>query len=173
MSKGCPERLRNLPKVTQLVNERSSFFLGCVNRNRIGPWLWGKWTDRRERDRGGRKWERRDRVRNKWLVNPYKIWHGVSFIWGFPGGSDDKESACNGEDSGSIPGFGRSLGEGNGNPLQYSYLAELHGQRSLAGYNPWGHKELEMTERLTLSLSFQLHLLQSDPTIFIPFGISS
>ena len=41
---------------------------------------------------------------------------------GFPGGSDGKESACNAEDPGSIPGLGRSLGEGNGNPLQYSYL---------------------------------------------------
>ena len=39
----------------------------------------------------------RKRTRNKWLVNPYKIWHGVSFIWGFPGSSDGKESACNGE----------------------------------------------------------------------------
>ena len=31
-------------------------------------------------------------------------------------------------------------------------LGEFHGQRSLAGYSPWGHKELEMTEQLTLSL---------------------
>ena len=36
---------------------------------------------------------------------------------GFPGGSDNKESACNEEDPGSIPGLGRSPGEGNGNPL--------------------------------------------------------
>ena len=38
------------------------------------------------------------------------------------GGSDGKESACNVGDSGLIPGLGRSLGEGNGNPLQYSCL---------------------------------------------------
>jgi len=37
---------------------------------------------------------------------------------GFPGGSDAKESACNVEDQDSIPGSGRSPGEGNGNPLQ-------------------------------------------------------
>ena len=37
---------------------------------------------------------------------------------GFPGGSDGKESACNAEDLGLIPGLGRSLGEGNGYPLQ-------------------------------------------------------
>ena len=41
---------------------------------------------------------------------------------GFPGGSDGKESACNAGDLGSIPGLGRSPGEGNGNPLQYSSL---------------------------------------------------
>jgi len=41
---------------------------------------------------------------------------------GFPGGSEVKASACNAGDVGSIPGSGRSTGEGNGNPLQYSWL---------------------------------------------------
>ena len=41
---------------------------------------------------------------------------------GFPGGSEVKTSACNAGDPGSIPGSGRSPGEGNGNPLQYSCL---------------------------------------------------
>ena len=41
---------------------------------------------------------------------------------GFPGGSDGKESACNAGDLGLIPGLGRSPGEGNGYPLQYSCL---------------------------------------------------
>ena len=41
---------------------------------------------------------------------------------GFPGGSDGKESSCNVGDLGSIPGSGRSVGEGNGNSLQYSCL---------------------------------------------------
>ena len=40
----------------------------------------------------------------------------------FPGGSDGKESAYNAGDLGSIPGSGRSPGEGNGYPLQYSHL---------------------------------------------------
>ena len=40
----------------------------------------------------------------------------------FPGGSDGKASVYNAGDLGSIPGLGRSLGEGNGNPLQYSCL---------------------------------------------------
>ena len=43
-------------------------------------------------------------------------------IWGFPGGSDGKESVCNAGDTDSIPGSGRSHEEGNGNPLQYSCL---------------------------------------------------
>ena len=43
-------------------------------------------------------------------------------LWGFPNGSDGKVSACNAGDLGSIPGLGRSPGEGNGNPLQYSCL---------------------------------------------------
>ena len=41
---------------------------------------------------------------------------------GFPGGSDGEESACNAGDLGSIPGLGRSPGEGKGYPLQYSCL---------------------------------------------------
>ena len=41
---------------------------------------------------------------------------------GFPGGSDGKEFACNAGDEGSFPGLGRSPGEGNGNPFQYSCL---------------------------------------------------
>ena len=43
-------------------------------------------------------------------------------VYGFPGGSDGKESACKVGDLGSILGSGRSPGEGNGNPLQYSCL---------------------------------------------------
>ena len=41
---------------------------------------------------------------------------------GFPGGSADKESACNARDLGSIPGLGRAPGDGKGYPLQYSGL---------------------------------------------------
>ena len=60
---------------------------------------------------------------------------------GFPGDSGGKESACNAGDLGLIPGLGRSPRGGHGNPLQYSCLENPHGQRSLAGYNPWGRKE--------------------------------
>ena len=55
-------------------------------------------------------------------------------------------STCIAEDSGLIPGLGRSPGGGHGNPLQYSCLENPHGQRSLAGYRPLGHKHSDMTE---------------------------
>ena len=63
----------------------------------------------------------------------------------FPGSSWVNNLPANEGDTGevgSIPGSGRSPGGGNGNPLQYS----SHGQRSLVGYNPWGHTALDMTE---------------------------
>ena len=50
---------------------------------------------------------------------------------GFPGGSEVKASASNAGDPGSIPGSGRSPGEGNGNPLPVFLPGESHGQRSL------------------------------------------
>ena len=62
---------------------------------------------------------------------------------GFPGGSDNKESAHNIRDPSLIPGLERSPGGGNGNPFQYSCPENSHGQRSL---HPWGHKESYMTE---------------------------
>ena len=78
----------------------------------------------------------------------------IFYLWGFPGASAVKNvpaKAGDTEDVGLIPGSGRCPGEGNGNPLQYSCLGKSHGQRSLAGYSPLGHKELDMTEQLSLS----------------------
>ena len=76
----------------------------------------------------------------------------IAVCRGFPGGLHGKESACNAGDLGLIPELGRFSREGgNGNQLQYSCLENPHGQRSLVGYSPWGHKELDMTERLTVS----------------------
>ena len=70
----------------------------------------------------------------------------VQIKLGLPGGSDCKESTCNVGDLGLIPGLGRSPGGGHGDLFQYYCLENPHGQRSLAGYSPWGHKELNMTE---------------------------
>ena len=66
---------------------------------------------------------------------------------GLPWWLNGKESACNAGDLGSVPGSGSSLRKGNGNQLIPVFLhGEYHGQRSLVGYSPWGHKELDMTE---------------------------
>ena len=68
--------------------------------------------------------------------------------WGFPGGSDGKQSTCNAGNPGSILGLGGFPGEGNGNPLWYYLSAGFHGQ-SLAGYSPSGRKESNTTKQLT------------------------
>ena len=77
--------------------------------------------------------------------------YSIAVILGFPGG---KESTCNAGDVSSIPGLGRSPGGGHGNSLRCSCLENPHGQRSLVGYSPWGHKESDTTERLSTQLSF-------------------
>ena len=71
-----------------------------------------------------------------------------------PDDSDSKESACDAGDLGSNPGLGWSPGEGNGNPLQYSFLENPHVQRILVGYSPWGCQDSDTSEWLALSLSF-------------------
>ena len=76
---------------------------------------------------------------------------------GFPCDSAGKESTRNVGDLGSIPGLGRSLGNGKGYPLQYSGL-----ENSMI-FSPWGRKESDTTERLSLSwfleiLTFCLHI---------------
>ena len=81
-----------------------------------------------------------------------------TYIWGFPGGLDGKQSTSNVEDLGFIPGLGISPGGGHGNPLQYSCLENPHEQRSLAGYSPWGHKESDMTERLSTALTSSIRI---------------
>ena len=74
----------------------------------------------------------------------------------FPRGSDGKESSCNTGDLGSIPGLEGSLGDGMEGwewlPTPVFLPGEFHGQRSLAGYSPWGRKESDTTQRLRLRL---------------------
>ena len=70
-------------------------------------------------------------------------------VHGFPGGAMVKNlpaNARNARDPGSIPGSGMSPREENGNPLQYKNSGVFHGQSSLAGYSPWGHRESDKTE---------------------------
>ena len=79
-------------------------------------------------------------------------------IEGSPGGSVVKNPPAVAGDTGSIPELERSPGEGHGNPLQYSCLEDPHGQTSLVGYSPQGHKESDMTMQLsTRSISALTH----------------
>ena len=70
---------------------------------------------------------------------------------GFPGGSDGKASACNAVDPGSIPGLGRSPGEGNGNPLQYSCLKNAVDRR------PWQATVYGVAKSWTRLSDFTFH----------------
>ena len=72
----------------------------------------------------------------------------LKLVQGIPGGSDGKESACNVGDLGSIPGSGRSPGEGNGNPLQYSCL-ENPMDRVAWGLQSMGCKDSNMAATFT------------------------
>ena len=65
---------------------------------------------------------------------------------GFPGGSAGKESACSAGDLSLILGLGGSPGGGHGNPIPVFLPGESHGQGSLVGYSPGGHKESDTTE---------------------------
>ena len=62
------------------------------------------------------------------------------------GGSDYKESVCNAGDPSSTPALGRSPGGREWLSTPDFFSEELHGQRSLVGYSPWGHKKSDMTE---------------------------
>ena len=86
--------------------------------------------------------------------------HSIITYRGFPAGSVVKNLPANAEDTGdvsSVPESGRPPGEGNGHPLRYFCPQKSHGQRSLAGYNPRGHKESDTTQRL----SIQAHLIST------------
>ena len=73
-------------------------------------------------------------------------------ICGLPCGSDSRESACNAGDPGLIRGVGKILWRRDWQSTAVFLAGEFHGQRTLAGYSPWGHKESDMTEQLTLLL---------------------
>ena len=72
--------------------------------------------------------------------------YSIYIVFGLPGGSDSKESACNAGHVSSIPGLGRFPWRREWLPTPVCWPGEFHGQRSLVGYSPWGHKESETTE---------------------------
>ena len=98
------------------------------------------------------------------LLNDMRLWHrgcnrkgerwhkkeGTEINRGFLGDSDGKESTCSADDLGLIPGREKPLEKGM-TPTPVFLPREIHEQRSLAAYSPWGHKESDTTERLTLT----------------------
>ena len=72
------------------------------------------------------------------------IWLLV-YALGSPGGSVIKNLSANAGDAGSIPELGRSPGEGKWQSTPVFLPGKFHGQRSLAGYSPWGHKDSDTT----------------------------
>ena len=83
------------------------------------------------------------RTENQALNSHGEVWAMTFLCKFFPGGSVVKNLPANAGDVDSIPGCERFLGKGNGNPLQHSWEmpGKSHGQWSLAGYSPRGHKE--------------------------------
>ena len=73
------------------------------------------------------------------------LWHFLIVKGGFPGSSAVKEPACQAGDSGSIPDSGRSPGEGDGNPLQYSCLGNPMDREAWWATVHGGHKESDTT----------------------------
>ena len=90
----------------------------------------------------------------------------VKLTLGFPGGSDGKTSACNAGELGPIPGSGRSPGEWNGSPLQYSCLGS-HMDRGTWRAIVHGVTELDRTKQLTLTLFKVKFQKESDPVEMI------
>ena len=86
---------------------------------------------------------------------PLELWFSSKYMPnGYRGSSDGKESACNARGPGPVPGSERSPGQGDGNPLQYSFLENPHDRRAwwvTVGYSPWGCKELDMTDDYTFT----------------------
>ena len=75
----------------------------------------------------------------------------ASYLLGFPGGSDSKESACNVGRPRFNPRVGKIPWRRKWQPTSIFLPGEFHGMKSLAGYSPWGHKESYKTERLHFS----------------------
>ena len=78
-------------------------------------------------------------------------------ILSLPGGSDNKESASNAGDLGSIPGLGRFPWRRGWQPTPEFLPGESHGQRSLEGHSPWGLKESDIFHFMILRFTFSLN----------------
>ena len=86
------------------------------------------------------------RVAKSWT---WLRWLSTKHLGGFPGGSDGKASTCNFGRPGFDPWVVKIPWRRAWQPTPVLLPGEFHGQRSLAGYSPWGHKESDTTEQLS------------------------
>ena len=109
------------------------------------------------------EWQHLEKYSRQWLKT-------INLNYALPRWWSGKESTyqCRKQDVVLIAGLGKSAGEGNGTPFQYSCLGNPMDKRSLAGYCPWGHKESDITEH-THSL---LHVLPKCLSSSSPFALS-
>ena len=94
-------------------------------------------------------------------INRRKFKQKFNDMNGLPWWLEGKESACSAGDMGSIPESGRSPGEGNGYPLQYSCLENSMNGGAWGTIVLWGHKESDTPEQLTLSLFFTSYIRET------------
>ena len=88
------------------------------------------------------------------MLSLYPKLFDISTYWGFPGGANGKESACQCrrcKRHGFNPWVGKNPWSRKWQPTLAFLPGKFHRQRSLVGYSPWGHKELDMTEKLDLT----------------------
>ena len=118
----------------------------------LGPSQTNKESEWHEHARGGhRLWpETQDKERHRNLQLAFRgFFFTVLFHLGFPGGSVVKNLPANAGEVGSIPGSGRSPGEGNGNPLQYSCLENPRDRGAWQATVHGVAEELDMTKQLS------------------------
>ena len=141
----CPEQARSILEAHPLLN--------WGRHKAVCGRLHSKWTTKQQETWSGEAWLVVDPGSPEQPAEqpPDPSLSPTSSHHGFPGGSDGKESACNAGDLSLIPQSRRS-GEGNGNPLQYSCLDNPRDRGTWQATVHGVKKEVDMTERPTLSL---------------------
>ena len=144
-----PGGLQSMGSLRARLHFHFHFSLSCIGEGNGDPLQYSCLENPRDR---GAQWAAVYGVAQNWtrlkrLSSSSSSIHNIAFS----GGSDSIESACIGEDLGSVPGSGRSPGEGNGNPLQYSCL-ENPMDRGVWWVTVHGvAKSRDMTEQLKLT----------------------
>ena len=121
-------------------------YVSCIAGEFFTDWAtWeaqtGKWETLNKYLWTESNWNRKTRDATLSRTEIRTFWEGYGITVGFPCGSVGKESACSAGDLRSIPGLGRSPGEGKGYPLQYFWPAEFQGL-----YSPCDHKESQLSD---------------------------